>query len=69
MIMFRGSVRVGATGAIAPVDFQKYQIAPIILEDGQGKNYMKYIQTSISKALVVNIIQNSLKILVKEDIL
>ena len=41
---YRGSVRAGATGAIAPVDFQKYQIAPVIFEAGQGKNDMKFIQ-------------------------
>ena len=35
----RGSVNTGATGAIAPIDFWKYQIAPFNFEDGQGKNH------------------------------
>ena len=30
----RGSVRAGATGAIAPVNFQIYKIAPVNFEDG-----------------------------------
>ena len=33
--MIRGAVRAGATGAVAPFDFQIYQIAPINFEDSQ----------------------------------
>ena len=40
---YRGAVRASATGAIAPVDFRKYQIEPLNFEDGQGRDYMKFI--------------------------
>ena len=34
----RGAVRAGATGAIAPVDFQKWLIVPVNFEKAQVKH-------------------------------
>lgn len=45
-------------GAMAPLNFQKYQKAPVSFEDGQGKNDRKFIyQSCISRALAANIFE------------
>ena len=41
----RAVVRAGATGAIAPVNFQKDPFAPINFEKGQVRMDIKCIQT------------------------
>ena len=42
-LKFKGSVRTNAMGAVAPVGFQKYQIAHNNSENGQGGKNVKFI--------------------------
>ena len=65
----RDAVRAGAMGAIAPVDFQKQQIAFVNLKQTQVKDKEITQKMYRSKHLeVLGIIQNCFKIQKKQQI-
>ena len=63
IIMIRVDVRAGAKGAIAPVHFKKWQIAPVNFEYTQVKDKKKLLKKCTFKPLkVFGIIKNCFRI-------
>ena len=52
-LKFKGSVRTNAMGAVAPVGFQKYQIAHNNFENDQGEKNINFIQVYVLRPLVL----------------